>query len=617
MLTSLRRTKAGAIELESSPSASCPPPLPLVLSVGVTGHRLDALPAGSAETLEARVRDVLGEIERSAKRVFEAHRTTFTGSPPRLVFVSPLADGADQIAADVALAMGYELRVVTPRPLDKYRPELSDDEARARFDRLVAAASSLFELPGDGGRVDHGYVLAGRATVAHCDILLAVWDGLPARGRGGTAEVVALALSRGTPIVHLATTPGHPPMLRWSAFDPAVVTDHDQPTIERPFDQANVDRLVEALVAPPPDPREQAFAASFQAERNRRWKVRIEYPLLLALAGIKGLGRSAWQSRHCSSQTRDEWQAYRAACADPHGLAAPIDRLEEWYDWADRLAGHFAQSYRSGHVFNFLLGAAAVLLALTTLVLPQAKVILAIGEFVAVVAILANTSIGTRQEWHRKWLDYRQLAERLRPMRSLKLLAVAAPDPPGTPANPVAQRWVEWYSAAVWRATGSPAGRLDAAAANALAASIAEHEIAPQIAYHRATGRQVARLDHRLEKLGTALFAASLLSCAFLLVAFAVSHAWVEDHSEWFVMISAGLPAIGTAIFGIRFQGDFGGSAVRSQTTADGLDQIITELREPRLGLSRTADLVEQAARAMLSDLDEWRLVNQQRDLSI
>jgi hypothetical protein len=33
--------------------------------------------------------------------------------------------------------------------------------------------------------------------------------------------------------------------------------------------------------------------------------------------------------------------------------------------------------------------------------------------------------------------------------------------------------------------------------------------------------------------------------------------------------------------------------------------------------LSRAADLAEQAARIMLADLDEWRLVNQQRDLSV
>jgi hypothetical protein len=33
--------------------------------------------------------------------------------------------------------------------------------------------------------------------------------------------------------------------------------------------------------------------------------------------------------------------------------------------------------------------------------------------------------------------------------------------------------------------------------------------------------------------------------------------------------------------------------------------------------LTRAADLAEQAGRIMLSDLDEWQLVNQQRDLSV
>jgi hypothetical protein len=33
--------------------------------------------------------------------------------------------------------------------------------------------------------------------------------------------------------------------------------------------------------------------------------------------------------------------------------------------------------------------------------------------------------------------------------------------------------------------------------------------------------------------------------------------------------------------------------------------------------LPRAADLTEQAARIMLDDLDEWRLVNQQQDLGM
>jgi hypothetical protein len=33
--------------------------------------------------------------------------------------------------------------------------------------------------------------------------------------------------------------------------------------------------------------------------------------------------------------------------------------------------------------------------------------------------------------------------------------------------------------------------------------------------------------------------------------------------------------------------------------------------------LPRAADLAEQAARTMLVDLDEWRLINQQQELGI
>ena len=83
-----------------------------------------------------------------------------------------------------------------------------------------------------------------------------------------------------------------------------------------------------------------------------------------------------------------------------------------------------------------------------------------------------------------------------------------------------------------------------------------------------------------------------------------------------FKLVYARVPALGTAVFGIRFQADFGGDAVRSMATADTLRQIERELRK-NVTLSRAADLAEQSARIMLSDLDEWRLVNQQRDLSV
>ena len=88
-------------------------------------------------------------------------------------------------------------------------------------------------------------------------------------------------------------------------------------------------------------------------------------------------------------------------------------------------------------------------------------------------------------------------------------------------------------------------------------------------------------------------------------------------YSNWTTLISSGFPALGTAIFGIRFQGDFGATAVRSLATADLLAGIDRELRADDLTLPRAANLIEQASRAMFVDLDEWRLINQQHDLSV
>ena len=91
---------------------------------------------------------------------------------------------------------------------------------------------------------------------------------------------------------------------------------------------------------------------------------------------------------------------------------------------------------------------------------------------------------------------------------------------------------------------------------------------------------------------------------------------FVNTYGNWFSLVSSGFPALGTAVFGIRFQADFGGDALRSLATGDTLEQIETQLRDD-VTLSRAGDLAEQAARIMLADLDEWRLVNQQRDLSV
>jgi len=595
---------------------AAPPSVPFVLSVGVTGHRAEVLPEGSVALLRERIRDTLELIAAAGTDLIEKERDCFAPLGCQRRFLSPIADGADQIAAEVALELGWELEIILPFERRAYRASLANDNARSAFDALIERAAGVLELPGNPGNGLEAYVMTGRATVAHCDMLFAIWDGLPPRGRGGTGEVVQFALGRGTAIVHVPIDQKTEPRLLWSAFDPAVLTLADDAEVSRPVDRENMDAVLSALLMPPPDEQEQRFYKRFMAERLRRIRARIEYPLLLSAAGVRRFRARDLTAHHASAQTRDEWRRYRAGCAEAHNINAPIDELEQAYSWADGLATHFAQTYRSGHIFNFILGGLAVCLGLATFMVPHLKFEEAGLELMITVAIMLNAIVGTRQQWHRRWLDYRQLAERLRPMRSLKLLGIAAPDPPGTETNPVPKRWIDWYASGIWRAMPCPSGAIDRDCAARLGEAIATHEIEPQVGYHLRNAEQIESLDHRLEQISMVLFAATVLVTIATLIGDAFEAEYVNRYSNWFTLVSAGFPALGTAIFGIRFQADFGGDALRSKATADTLRQIDRELRK-NVSLSRAADLAEQAARIMLSDLDEWRLVNQQRDLSV
>ncbi|MFC7536327.1 DUF4231 domain-containing protein [Sphingomonas sp. GCM10030256] len=564
--------------------------------------RLRASLAGSLDLLRSR-----------ALALLQAEADWFEDAEPRFTLVSPLASGVDQIAARAALDAGWELQAVLPLRRGDYRA-LQDTDSARELDALLAAATCVLELPGDADDPLDAYVMAGRATVAHADLLVAVWDGLPARGRGGTAQTVETALLRGTPILHLPVDQAEPRLL-WSALDPAVIT-HTGNHRGSPATSDLVGRVLASLLAPPRSEIERRFYGRFLSERPYSLRWRIEYPLLMTLAGAHRLSRSDLLARPGVDAMRTEWQSYRDQCVGCHGVKAEIDWLEEAYAWADRLATHFAQAYRSSHIFNFLLAATGALIGLSGLVTEIDPTAAAVAEFLIIVAVVANTLWGSRRCWHQRWLDYRQLAERLRPMRSLKLLGIAAPDPPGSTAEPIASRWVDWYAGSVWRSAGCPSGQLTPERARTLAEAIAARELDPQIAYHRRSAAQSRRFDERLETVALTLFSCTILVSLAVIVGLQVVPDLVAAHSGAITFLSAGLPAVGTAIFGIRVQGDYGNVAARSGNTAILLERVSAELGAGA-SLDRAADLTEQAARIMFQDLDQWRLVAELHELSV
>ena len=118
----------------------------------------------------------------------------------RLHGVSNLADGADQLFAAHVLAAGGTLEVILP--CEGYACSLSGADSRARFTELRRAAATVTTMPYPEPS-EQAYLAAGQALVDRCDHHFAVWDGRPARGLGGTADIVTYARARGCPVTVL------------------------------------------------------------------------------------------------------------------------------------------------------------------------------------------------------------------------------------------------------------------------------------------------------------------------------------------------------------------------------------------------------------------------------
>ncbi len=152
--------------------------------IGVTGHRFLA----EIEKLEAAVEQALDRIEQA-----------FPGC--KLIVLSPLAEGADRLVAHAVLRReGGEL--VVPLPADDYLEDFDTAQSKGEFRTLLDQAAEVVELPATPTR-DEAYEQVGLYLLDHCDVLIAVYDGKPAQGQGGTADIVQRALDRDMPVFHI------------------------------------------------------------------------------------------------------------------------------------------------------------------------------------------------------------------------------------------------------------------------------------------------------------------------------------------------------------------------------------------------------------------------------
>lgn len=374
------------------------------LSIGVTGHR--DLVEDEKPALKSRVRAFFSDL-----------KTSFPGL--ELQLVTPLAKGADTLVSEIAIEMGIELIAVLPMQQALYEQDFSTAESLENFRSLLGNCRQTILLPLVNGERPESLVPGSRArdlqyaqmglfVSNHCQILLALWDGNPSDAMGGTAQVVRYHLTGVMEGLEVDQT----------AADLLANNENDlvyQIVCSRA--ETSGDHLDDlALLG--------GYWITSLHGRVDSSQMPAEYHLML---------ERVQEYDDDGEKYEEEIEASGITLLidlPPLELPSGVRQTDSYYRAADWLALHFQKRVHLSLRWTYLL---AVLMGLVFLLYaefsgPSWMVMLFLGLFFSGVVIHL---IGERRQWHRKYLDYRALAEGLRVQIYWNLSGVVDPSSAG------------------------------------------------------------------------------------------------------------------------------------------------------------------------------------------
>jgi hypothetical protein len=582
-------------------------PLP-VFVIGVTGHRqnarIDANPAAIAANVQGiltRLRDGVISVCADSKFLYPAD--------PVLRVVGMAAEGADLIAMKAAHDLCLPVACVLPFPIEEYRRDIAGTPSIGLFDEMMGVSDSKLQLPGTRGEGARSYERANDVIISNCDLLIAVWDGMEARGRAGTGDVVEQAFERQIPIVVIDPASPADSQLLLKPADQAIegIRAIESERKRLPDDLAD---LVGALLTPPRLRGSQRILEDLYAEKKATRSLRFEYALLLKIfgaahvrkQGLKFDEQLAWKkARETSSLCDKEWPAR-------------IDSVSKIVTQLDQLASRYGRIYRSSSTSGYFLAIAISLLSgILGILIPSISTATLTVQGTVGALIFLDRWIGTHQRWQEKWLTYRCMSERLKALRFLQVFGLNSHFVlDGVQSTSLTS--TEWFVRRTSRAMGLPMGIVSPAVVESGFEQLAEFEIKGQIAYHRGACHQLGILERRLS------LAANVSVLGIVAIVLAPSLAiWMgaaryEAPIRAFASILlAMLPAALAAFNGIRADADLIRLTERSAWSSAYLSKLKRAMARQAPTFDKYEEFARKTAWFLAAELLEWHMVFESR----
>jgi hypothetical protein len=476
--------------------------------------------------------------------------------------VSQLAEGADRLIARELLAYaGTTLEAALPLQPDDYENDFKTDASRAEFREFLERSVSTIVMTATRTR-EEAYEQAGRRIVERSDVVIALWDGEPARGQGGTAQIVEYARVRGVPLVWIQTAGEH-----------ALVVEADGKIADRPLSQVE------------------------------------EYN-----ASKIGAGKL---DAHVSSHGRELVHLGTG----PSGTTLPLPVLAAWvlpyFGRADTLARRFHAWYLRVGNATFILAAAAVAAAAAQILFFPDRRELVWVEVGILISLLLMVFAGRRFRFHERWLAYRFLAERFRSAFFLALTAQGRRDGDLTHLDlgHESEEWLRRAFSEVW--AQRPHVEADSLDVAELREFLTPAWITDQLDYYRHAGQQNRRRHERLSWATNLLFAATIVVAVMHASPLGGGHAEARfSGGNILELLTISLPAIAGAIGGIRSQREYLRNSERFDQMAHYLGQFRSQMTAAK-DLQAIQAIAAETEDLLLEESRDWFVVMKFHDFEL
>ncbi len=541
--------------------------IPFRVRIGVTGHRTlpneDEIAKSVRTILEETIPSLLGKKSKSL-------RDKSPDVPIAYSVISPLAEGADRLVAKEVLKRDDgRLEAVLPMTQADYGRDFGENtDSLYEFRRLLGECrkpvllrqDSLYENFHDEelrNERHKAYRNVGQYVVDNSDFFIAIWDGKPAAGPGGTAEIVAYAKEQARPVAVIST--------------------------EKPYDLSilNSENLSVEAVG-----QIETFNRSLPPESQPRGDVDSRFGKFLS---------ESWN---------DQFQPETVQI-----IRDRLDRLLPWHSIASSMARENQQRFQRAVWGIFSLSALAVgIVALGIIFFPHLAGYFFAAEFVVLAAILGIVWAGRRAGWHKRWIEARFLAERLRCAEFFATCGFEIPHHRVPPHMAMLHRIDDWMVRAfneIWNRLPTMTG-CKANECGSLARFIQERWIQSQIDYHEKNAQKLHRKHRLYEFWAIGMFAAALVAALLHAVS-----ALLTDHShtgltgEALTFLAIALPAAGAAVGGISSQREYSRLEKRSQSMAFSLERIKKRFGQAESGTELERLLLE-VDDIMSSETRDW-----------